>query len=358
MTTPPDRPRRSVWLWLGLVAVTAVGVGVVWTIVSASSTDEARATTTSAFNTTQVVRTTLQDITTLEGTLGYVEGPAVANHAVGTLTSAPEPGDVLTFGDVLYTVNDNPVVLLEGEIPMYRNLERRAEGPDVLQLEASLVSLGYDPDGEVTVDEEFDYDTRDMVKRWQDEIGVDDTGKILISDVVFVEEPIRVASVTMKVGQPTQPGTQVILTSGSTTVVSVALDSADQGMVAEGDSVIVVLPDDTETPATVTSVGTVAIRTQGEGSYFEVEVTLDEPRVAEGLDEAPVSVDVVTEEATVVLAVPVSALVALSEGGYALEVLATDGSTRLVRVDGGMFADGLVEISGDGVDEGTTVILP
>lgn len=345
-------------MWLSVIAVVAIGAGVVWSIVGSSSTDEASATTTSVLNTTEVVETTLQDVTTLDGTLGYVEGPAVVNHAVGTLTSAAEPGEIISFGEVLYTVDNSPVVLLEGELPMYRNLQRRIEGSDVEQLEASLVDLGFDPDGEVVVDEEFDYDTQDMVQRWQEEMGLDDTGRVLISDVVFVEEPIRVASVTMKVGQPLQNGVQVILTSGSTTVVSVALDTADQGMVAKGDPVVVVLPDDTRTPATVTSVGTVAVRTQGEGSYFEVEVTLDEPAVAAGLDEAPVSVDVITEEAADVLAVPVSALVALSEGGYAVEVVDSDGSTSLVQVEGGMFADGLVEISGIGISEGTTVVVP
>ena len=359
MTASTPAPRRRTWMWLTVLAIVTISGVTAWLVAGSSSTDAAQATTTVPLNTLEVVQATLQDITTLDGTLGYVEGPAVVNRAVGTLTSLPDTGEILGFGDVLYTVDNSPVILLEGGLPMYRNLQRRVEGADVEQLETALVSLGYDPDGEVTVDEEFDYDTRDMVQRWQEDIGVDDTGKVLASDVVFLDEPIRVASLAMKVGQMTQSGSQVILTSGATTVISVALDSADQDMLANGDGVVIVLPDDTRTPATVTSVGTVAIRAQnGDGSYFEVEVTLDDPQVASGLDEAPVSIEVVTEEAPDVLAVPVGALVALTEGGYAIEIVDQDGTTALVQVDAGMFADGLVEVSGDGVSEGSTVVVP
>ena len=53
-----------------------------------------------------------------------------------------------------------------------------------------------------------------------------------------------------------------------------------------------------------------------------------------------------------VLAVPVGALVALSEGGYAVQV-ATEG---LVAVETGLFAKGLVEVTGDGVAEGIAVV--
>ena len=68
-------------------------------------------------------------------------------------------------------------------------------------------------------------------------------------------------------------------------------------------------------------------------------------------------VEVTAELAEDVLSVPVSALLALVEGGYAIEVPDGDG-TRLIGVDTGMFADGLVEITGDGISEGLEVVVP
>jgi hypothetical protein len=88
-------------------------------------------------------------------------------------------------------------------------------------------------------------------------------------------------------------------------------------------------------------------------SIIQVEVAL-----AEQTDElvgAPVDVVVAIDERADVLLAPVNALLALSEGGYGLEVVRDDGTTRIVRVDTGLFADGKVEIRGGGIAKGTVV---
>jgi hypothetical protein len=56
------------------------------------------------------------------------------------------------------------------------------------------------------------------------------------------------------------------------------------------------------------------------------------------------------------LLAPVEAVLALAEGGYAVEVVEGD-DTRLVAVDLGKFADGLVAIVGE-VQEGDLVAVP
>ncbi|MGC2241446.1 MAG: peptidoglycan-binding protein, partial [Acidimicrobiia bacterium] len=89
---------------------------------------------------------------------------------------------------------------------------------------------------------------------------------------------------------------------------------------------------------------------------FEVTVALDDPSVAADIDEAPVTVDVITDRADGVVAVPVEALLALSEGGYAVEVADGD-STRLVSVDPGFYANGLIDVDGD-LSPGDRVVVP
>ncbi len=70
---------------------------------------------------------------------------------------------------------------------------------------------------------------------------------------------------------------------------------------------------------------------------------------------SPVDVLVEIVAAEDVLAVPVEAVLALAEGGYAVEVREGSG-TQLVGVELGTFADGFVEITGD-VAEGAQVVV-
>jgi multidrug efflux system membrane fusion protein len=53
----------------------------------------------------------------------------------------------------------------------------------------------------------------------------------------------------------------------------------------------------------------------------------------------------------------VSALLALAEGGYGLQ-LVEGGGTRYIAVQTGLFADGRVEVSGSGLTAGMRVGVP
>ena len=70
------------------------------------------------------------------------------------------------------------------------------------------------------------------------------------------------------------------------------------------------------------------------------------------IDGSSIQVAFTAEVRKGVLTVPVGALLALREGGYCLQL--PDG--RLIAVQTGLFAGGDVEVSGDGVQEGMTVV--
>jgi membrane fusion protein, multidrug efflux system len=295
--------------------------------------------------------------------LGGTVGPgtpivATSKALSGTVTTIADEGSIAGPGSVLLTIDAEPVVLLIGEVPAYRALKLGVVGDDVLQLEQALADLGYGNDEDFSVDGVFDEATRNTVLAWQRDIGAAPDGVVNVGDVVFAPAQVRIGEHLVAVGDQVRDGTPIMSTSVNETFVAVQLSTDDQDLVAVGDAVTVVLPDGTREPAVVSDIGTVVQASQSGDTYFEMTVTLDDPEAAPGLDEAPVDVEVVGDSASNVLSVPVTALIALAEGGYAVEVIDDGGTTRLVGVDPGLFADGRVEVAGDGLSDGMKVVVP
>lgn len=59
------------------------------------------------------------------------------------VTMVPEVGTELTEGSISLEVSGRPVILLQGELPVYRDLRPGSTGDDVLQLEQALERLGF-----------------------------------------------------------------------------------------------------------------------------------------------------------------------------------------------------------------------
>jgi HlyD family secretion protein len=349
--------------------------------------------------TATVARTDVVQRQPVPGTLGYAGSFTVVPQASGgpagggpqalaqggILTRLPTPGTVLARGQTLYEVDGMAVPLWYGARPAWRAFQSgMADGQDVRQLEANLVALGFDPDRAITVDQHFTAATRAAIKRWQgDALGLPParrSGAIPLGGVVFLPGPIRVAGVTGTVGAPLQAGTPVLAATSTRAVVAVALDPAFQQLVRRGNGVLVTLPDGSTTPGRVTAVGSVAAvpgtggqgqsQAQGQGGSGQdgnqqarptipVTIGLSDPRAARGLDQAPVQVAITTQAHRGVLAVPISALLARSGGGYAVTVV-SGGAGRRVPVRTGLFDEtsGMVEVSGPGLRRGTVVEVP
>ena len=71
----------------------------------------------SATSLATVTRRSLSEQTQFNGTLGYAGSYTVLGRAPGTVTWLPTVGQVIRQGQVLYRVDEAPVVLLYGPTP-------------------------------------------------------------------------------------------------------------------------------------------------------------------------------------------------------------------------------------------------
>ncbi|HET9290320.1 MAG TPA: peptidoglycan-binding domain-containing protein, partial [Actinomycetes bacterium] len=208
--------------------------------------------------TAAVTRRDLRATEEVDGTLGYGEAGLVANQRQGTVTAMPSEGVVVTRGRALYRVDGKPVPLLYGRLPAWRRLSVGVDdGPDVRQLEQNLVALGYDPDRAITVDDHFTWATRAAVQRWQEVLGLEETGAVRPADAVWQPGPVRVGKLKAAVGDPARPGSPLLEVTDTTRQVTIDLDASRQPYVRVGDRVDLELPGGRATTGRGASVGTV-----------------------------------------------------------------------------------------------------
>jgi len=181
------------------------------------------------------------------------------------------------------------------------------------------------------------------------------------------ETPIIVGSYITSEGSVVAANSQMYNISSTGVEVVFQIDASDQDIVSVGDSVEVELPSEDRIKATVSYVDPVV--TQGQnGDFIEVKLDISSTEDVKVYDQAPVDVFVTSEVSQDVLYVPVNALIALAEGGYALEIYNGESEvgvfegvsgvdTTYVGVEIGVFTDGFVEVSGN-ISEGMIVVVP
>jgi len=355
---PQRRSRgRGRWIALGVAVVVAAGsvaawrAGEFWPAASSGTAQPGAPPATSP-----VTRQNLSAVTPLTATLGYADSYPVTGQSGGTLTWLPSPGRVIHQGQALYRVdNGSPVALLYGDVPDWRALQEGITGQDVSQLNHDLVHLGYASRADVAALgwDYYSWATAVGVQNLAEHLGVTSPpGSLPLGQVVFEPEALRVSQLTGSLGGPaTGP---VLQATSDRHVVTIQLDVSQQSQVQTGDKVTVTMPDGATTPGVVSSVGTVAVTTPGSAgsgstTTIAVQVTLTNPEAAGTLDQAPVTVNITTASASNVLALPVTALVANSSGGYEVEVAGPGNTRRWVPVQAGPVFDdasGLVQVTG------------
>jgi peptidoglycan hydrolase-like protein with peptidoglycan-binding domain len=361
--------RQKTWALASAAGVAAAAL--IGGVVAVSNGDQpSPSAQEQAPKTATVERGTLSDLVSEFGVLTFrarADGSpyAVINQARGTYTELPEAGATVACGDVLYRVDESPVLLLCGTVPSYRTLAGGSVGADVRQLNRNLHALGYDAGFEIDPgDSVFTTRTVKALQALQRRKGQDVTGELELGDAVFLPESVRVAALTGALGGPALPGEHVLDATSDTPEVEVSLEPSQQGAVKTGDRAMVTLPGNTQVAGTVERLGSVAQVPAAQNANalaatIPAYISLDDPEAVRGFDAAPVQVDITTKGVENVLSVPVTALVGKAGGGFAVEIVRSDGRRELVAVNPGLFdtADGRVQVDGD-LAEGDHVVVP
>jgi len=371
-----------------LAAGVAVLVGVAGTQVGGEDEPAAPAGADRSGVTAAVRRTTLVEREEVDGTVRYADprtvvhrlqpasrfgsggasatppgGSGATGAGSATITGLAAEGSVVRRGEPLYRANGRAVILMYGSVPVFRDLREGVVGEDVRQLEHNLAGLGFDPG---VVDREFTAVTAEAVREWQGAAGLPETGAVRLGRVAFLPGARRVAARRLGLGQPLEAGGEVLVTSSTRQVVSVSLEARLQPLVRQGERVRVTLPGGRTVRGRIRRIGRLARDPAGEsgsepgpasGASTDaeplIELIVTPARNPSRFDQAPVRVAIARARSRRVLAVPVGALLARAGGDFAVEL----ASGRLMGVRAGVFANGLVEVSGSGLREGQRVVV-
>ncbi|MFJ9630149.1 peptidoglycan-binding protein [Streptomyces sp. NPDC101175] len=358
-----------------VVAVGAVGVTAV--AGHSSGASDSHAAAAPSVRTATVTRRDLSNSQTVQGHLGFGPVTELKGAGTGTLTKLPANGTTTGRGKALYRVDDRPIPVFYGDTPFFRDLKKvGVVGNDVTVLRNNLSALGYDVGHDVGHEDTarrsadrtraqgsaFTASLASALKKWQQDMGLEPTGELKAGDVLVLPGPVRVSSVKAQVGDPVAE--DILGYVAPKKVITVPVDAQQVSAIEPGDSVTVALPG-RDVPGTVSAVGDPgqndsgqndsAQPDAGDGSTPKTDVTVLPKRASDvaDLDDADVQVEFVSEIHKNVLTVPIGALLALSGGGFAVQ--RPDG--ELLRVRTGMFATGLVEISGKGLSAGLDVVV-
>ena len=255
--------------WAVAAAVVLVAVAATAGVVAVVNAEQASpAAQEPPVNTATVERRKLSDMVSQYGTLAYrarSDGSpyAVVNRARGTYQAARGRRQRRLRRRALSSGRQAGAALC-GSTPAYRSLSEGASGPDVSELNANLVNLGYatrarlDPSSD-----NFSSATASALEKLQSKLGEDRTGSVDLGQAVFLPKSVRIATVTGQLGGTAQPGAQVAQATSDTLEVQLALDPSQQDEV-KGDRAQITLPGNTSVTGKVDRLGRVAQVTAGQ----------------------------------------------------------------------------------------------
>ena len=235
-------------------ALAAAGITGVVATVALTGSPAAPAAPRVRVSTATVRLTNLATTVLTAGTLGYAHARPLTNQLAGTYTYLPPAGRTIDAGHVLYRVDNEPVIAMRGRTPAWRTMAPGISGPDVTELQANLIALGFasgqfsDPSGY------YDLLTADSVQRWQLAAGLLVTGQVALGQVIFVPAAVRVGAVTAAPGRAAVPGQEPYQVTTTRRIVTVPMNPT-LPPVTMGELVSIVLPSLARTSGRVAALG-------------------------------------------------------------------------------------------------------
>lgn len=286
----------------------------------------------------------------------WVSTPIGVNRASGVVTRVEiDQGTEVSQGSVLYRVDERPVAVAQGAIPAFRDIGDGAEGADVTQLQQMLTDLGLYSS---RISGEVGPSTVSAIRSWQKSLGLDQSGVVGVSDVVFVPTlPVRVTldSAAVRRGAGLVGGEQTVYGLPSSPVFRLPVTTAQAQILQEG------LRVEITSPSGGTWTGYTASQTpDATAGTVQIDLSGGDAGVicGDGCGEVPVASRqslvsrVILAETVSGLTVPSSAVVSTADGELA--IIDETGERLIVSVVSSARGMSVIE----GVESGVRVRVP
>lgn len=157
----------------------------------------------------------------------------VATNILSGVITAVSADKQFNAGDMLYEVAGHCVFAAPGDTPFYRDLRLGMRGKDVRQLNAMLNALGYPG----AVDDTFGSITQSNVKRWQRQTGQEQTGEIILGQLIAI--PTLPSEVVFdrevaKTGRLLNGGEEIVFVSVESPRIYLVLGESQKGSLKIG----------------------------------------------------------------------------------------------------------------------------
>jgi peptidoglycan hydrolase-like protein with peptidoglycan-binding domain len=235
---PQRFTKRSIAMLAGVVVVAAAVAGLGGWAASSVLRPQTANLEVEDFATATITSGTVGSTLSLNTSARWSPTSTGINGAAGTVTTVGvEDGAYVSEGQVLYSVDLEPVVAAQGSIPSFRDIGNGSEGEDVVQLQSFLSRLGF---YSAKADGKAASKTIAAIRAWQKSIGVEETGVMTHGSILYLPVlPTRVIvdSEIVSVGSSLAGGEKAVQSYGTSPEFFLAVSDAQAAEITAGTRV-------------------------------------------------------------------------------------------------------------------------